>query len=212
MKLLRRIVAHLSPREARHDLARALDRLRGLDFLDSVEPEALGLDPKLSARSSPSGDRWLRLLLRSLPIASNDRIIDIGCGKGSAMRLMLEFPFEHVAGIEITQSMATIARRNFERLRVAQGRVQVHVADARTFDRLGEFNYVYLYNPFPSVVLVPFLHQLGGSLVERPRPLTLIYNHPLCHADVMATGRFEKIREAPADWGHKIFVYRSAGA
>jgi cyclopropane fatty-acyl-phospholipid synthase-like methyltransferase len=44
--------------------------------------------------------------LADLKINSNDRILDIGCAKGSAIRCMLKFPFAAVDGVEISKELS----------------------------------------------------------------------------------------------------------
>lgn len=187
----------------------AIDDLRGLDFLRNVEPESVGLDPELSFHYSPSSKRWLGPLLRKMSVSNQDEIVDIGCGKGAAMRIMLDFPFRSVAGVEISTEMATIARRNFERLHVAEGRVRIFNADARGFDGLDRFNYIYLFNPFPPPVFTRFFGRVTDSMIRQPRQLTIIYNNPTCDDQVVRSGRFERKLEMPADWGNQMFVYKS---
>jgi len=209
MNFVKRVLRALSPRNIRFRVMLTADQLRGLDFLRVIPPEIVGLDPQLAFRSSPSGNQWLRSALRSLSITKSDRIVDIGCGKGSAMRVMLGFPFGRVDGVELSPQIASIARRNFERLHVPEDRLRVHTADARDFDDLDEFNYIYLYNPFPSQIFELFVGRISASLIRRPRQLTIIYNNPTCHDQIMSTGRFQKALELPAEWNNAIFVYKS---
>lgn len=100
-----------------------LDKFRGLDFLTVILPEDVGLDPKQAYHSSPSGNKYLVNVLNDINISSQDSIIDIGCGKGSAMRMMLKFPFARVHGIELSEHIAAIAVNNFKRLNRSRGRV-----------------------------------------------------------------------------------------
>lgn len=196
---------HLIP-----DLASlAIDDLRGLDFLRNVEPETVGLDPNLAFHYAPSGKTWLGSVLRGMSISKSDAIVNIGCGKGAAIRVMLDFPFGCVAGVELSTEMAMIARHNFERLHVPEGRVRIHNADACEFDGLDQFNYIYLFNPFPPPVFGRFFGRVSESLIRRPRQLTIIYNNPTCHDQVVSSGQFEKVLEMPADWNNPLFVYKS---
>ena len=61
--LVRRLLEKLSRRSTYRNQAlkaRVLkDRLRGLDFLTSIQPQEVGLDPERAFRSSPSGNRYL---------------------------------------------------------------------------------------------------------------------------------------------------------
>lgn len=202
---LRRILKRLSRRSLANGLCRFREWLEGTDFSTDVAPEEVGLDPKLAFRSSPSGNNNLRMVLRALPICSKDNVIDVGCGKGSAMRVMLEFPFARVSGVEISEQLADVARRNFVRLRIPLDRWRVVAANATVFDDWDHYNYVYFYAPFPSVVMAEVVRNLASSLQRVPRKTTIIYNNPFCHAEIVSSGMFRKIAEYPVD--NRIFVY-----
>jgi len=58
---------------------RAQERLAGVDFLTVLQAEDVGLDPNNANRSSASGNKWLRNVLKHLSICSEDSIVDIGC-------------------------------------------------------------------------------------------------------------------------------------
>ena len=118
-----------------------LDRFQGLDFSTIYEPEELGLDSRRSYRSTPSGNRFLVDMLSDFNITTEDTIIDIGCGLGSAMRKMLQFPFAKVDGIELSSRLAAIAAQNFKQLNVA--RTKIFNCDASLFNDYDIYNFVY---------------------------------------------------------------------
>ena len=95
---------------------RPFDRLRGLDFLGVVDTGTLGLNPKLVHRSSPSGGRGLARLLSSCGVSRDDAMLDVGCGKGNALRTMQRQPFACVDGLELAPELVAVARTNFGRL------------------------------------------------------------------------------------------------
>jgi SAM-dependent methyltransferase len=205
----------LFTRRALRDHAVGLqDRLRGLDFVRMVWPEEVGLDPNDANPSTPSGDRWLRDVFRDLRIRPQDSIIDIGCGKGSAMRVMLRFPFGRVDGIELSEQIAAIARSNFRRLRVPAERCRIHTANAAEFGDLDGYTYVYLSNPFSCSVMRRFVANVSASLARSPRPLSIIYDNPVCQDAVIATGQFSRVAQYPDAWGNAIAVFanRPAGS
>jgi SAM-dependent methyltransferase len=131
----RKIVDHLK---------KLIDKSRGLDFLNMVESDEVGLDPMLVHHYSPSGNKYLERILRDLKIESKDSIIDIGCGKGSAMRTMLKFPFDKVHGLELCPQTAAIAVQNFKRLNFRN--VKVYVVDAASFNNYKDYSIFYFYN------------------------------------------------------------------
>lgn len=180
-----------------------MEKIHGLDFSIVTHADQLGLDPALAFRSSPSGNRYLGRVLANMHVGEGDRILDIGCGKGSAMRSMLAFPFGAVDGLELSPQLADVARRNFARLRTP--RAAIFTDDATAFARYGDYNFFYMYNPFPASVMQPVLaalaahHQSDGERI-------IIYNNPTCHAQVVAAG-WTLMRTFPDQWGNGIGVY-----
>jgi hypothetical protein len=185
------------------------DKLRGLDFLPVVQAQQVGLDPKIVFHSSPSGNRYLRAVLSKLHITSKDSIVDIGCGKGSAMRTMLKFPFFRVDGIELSESIFSTALVNFQRLGVSNSKV-FHV-DATAFAYYGDYNFVYMYNPFPAEIMSRVMELLTASIKSTDREIILIYNNPTCDITVMGGGCFAKLVTHPGAHDNIIAVYSSIG-
>jgi precorrin-6B methylase 2 len=184
---------------------RALDGLCGLDFLMTTEPEEVGFDSHYVHRSCPSGDRYLVRALRVLRITRRDSIIDVGCGRGSAMRTMLRFPFARVDGIEISEQIAGIAARNFRKLRAS--RAKVFFADAARFDGYDLYNMVYFYNPFPESVMDRVVQAILQSLRRSDRELIIVYNNSRCNAEIVVQRAFAKLAVFPNRWGTGISIY-----
>ncbi len=182
-----------------------LDRLCGLDFLTTINPQDVGLNARQVNRSTPSGSRYLARVLRDLKVTADDSILDVGCGKGSAMRSMLRFPFGRIDGIELSEHIAAIAERNFEKLKA--GGVRVFVADAARFAGYDDYNMVYLYNPFPASVMAHVVDALIESVSRSERELVVIYNNAKCHDLVVGRGVFVRKRVYPSEWGTGINLY-----
>ena len=176
-----------------------------LDFTSVIYPEELGLDPQQVYRSSPSGNAYLSNLLADMGISKSDSIIDIGSGKGSAMKAMLEFPFKKVAGIEISEHIVKIAKKNFKILKSKNA--FIYNCNAVTFERYSEYNFFYFYNPFPSEVMVNVIKKIHDSTLQLANEIIIIYNNPTCHSDIVCNTKFSKVREYPDEWGNKIFIY-----
>lgn len=182
-----------------------IDGFLGLDFLNVVQPEEVGLDSERVYRSSPSGDKYLKKLLLDFNISSQDSIIDIGCGKGSAMRTMLKFPFKQVDGIELSKFIAEIARSNFRKLKIKKS--TVFIADASLFKEYDAYNIIYFYNPFPSAVMIEVLNSIVESIKKNDRELVIIYNNPTCDEIVVKNGVFMKMGYYSNMWGNRIYIY-----
>ncbi|MHB8796172.1 MAG: SAM-dependent methyltransferase [Candidatus Nanopelagicales bacterium] len=178
------------------------DYARGLDFESVVTAADSGLDEATASRSSPSGDAFLSHAVAALRIHPADRILDIGCGKGSAIRRLLREPFARVDGIELSEALAVIASRNFSRLR--EPRVRIHCVDAVAFEGYADYNAFYMYNPFPDGVLRQVLSAM--RVADRRTETLLVYDNPVGHASVVAAG-FATWRDFPDRWGNAIRAY-----
>ncbi len=187
------------------------ERRQGVDFSIIVDPEDVGLNPQDAQRSFPSAGKYLRKALKNLPISGKDTIIDIGCGKGSAMRVLMDFPFSRVDGVEIAEEIAAVARANFSKLGIPASRCTVFTGDACGFKELNAYNYIYFYNPFSPRIMTQCVENICCSLEQSPRAMTIIYNHASCHDAVIANRVFHKVGEYPSEFGNKIFVYSNRG-
>lgn len=88
---------------------------QGCDFGTWVEQDEAGFTQDKGNRYQPSNGA-LRSVLAKQHITTEDRILDIGCGKGRAMAIMSKFPFAEVVGIEISESLEKIANQNLKKL------------------------------------------------------------------------------------------------
>ncbi len=181
------------------------DRLRGIDVRLTMDCDRAGIDSKTSSGYAPSGDRYLVSVLEALNITKTDSVIDVGCGKGSAMLTMLRFPFRQVDGLEVSHELAQIGRNNL--CRVGAFRSRIIECDAYWFTGYGEYNVVYFYNPFVASVMGRVIDHIAYCVRSVGRKVTLIYNNPICHEVVMASGVFQKVAEYPNKWGTGIYVY-----
>ena len=118
---------------------------------------------------------------------------------------MLRFPFATVDGLEVAPELAAVARSNFARLR--EGRTTIFTADATRFDRYRDYDFIYLYSPFPAAVMTQCIARIVESIDERPRPVTILYVNTYCHDQLVATGRvtFEPMGQTP--YGNDIKLY-----
>lgn len=197
----------LSYESLRWKLRLLSEELRGLDFTREHTPQEIGTDPIISVGYYSSGNKYLKNVLKSLAISPTDNMVDIGCGKGGAMRVMLRFPFSRVNGVEISERLAAIARKNFQILRILPERCRVIAMDASQFQDFDPYNYVYFFNPFTGAVMIKVMANLLASIERKPRKVTIIYNNPTCHDEIVGTGVFRKVGEYPDEWGLQFFVY-----
>jgi len=181
-----------------------LERITGHDFSSTIPQNKLGFSSSEINLGSPSDQRTLKEIFNNMNITCSDRILDIGCAKGFAINYFLRFPFAKVAGLEISERLVSICENNLNRK--GDPRAEVILADATQFDGYGDYNYFYLYNPFPSreileqVVLKIVLHAADE--------ITIIYNNAL-NSDVLTDIGFllqKKIKD-PASIEKDVLIF-----
>jgi len=181
------------------------ERMRGIDFSTVVQPEEIGFNSEKVNHSSPSGNKYLTNILDDLNVTEEDSILDIGSGKGSAMKTMLKYPFSKVDGIELSNYLAVVATQNFKKLKIE--RSHIFNCDATSFNSFGNYNIFYFYNPFPAETMTEVIHNITNSIKNSEYDIRIIYNNPVCHDVIVSQGYFSKTREYPDEWGNKIYVY-----
>ena len=104
--------------------------------------------------------------------------IDFGSGKGRALLVASEFPFRRIIGIEISEKLHKLAKRNVEIYNNPAQRcfnIDLRCMNATTFP-LPETNTVFhFYHPFMPGVLRPVLQNIGESLKKTPRRIFILY-------------------------------------
>jgi hypothetical protein len=134
---------------------------------------------------APSREDIFRRSLQSLPIRFEDYLfIDIGAGKGFVLPLALEFPFKKLIGVEYSDTLTSIARKNLDTYKNQARKcedVELICADAAYFTLPPEPAVLYFYNPFQGKVMDRVITNLETSLKERPRDLWIIYLTPWEH-------------------------------
>lgn len=89
---------------------RAFDRSRKVDTGGQIPAFILGHNGVRYQAVEPN--RFMNAL-RSLDIdVAEFRFVDIGCGKGRALILARDLGFKSIIGVEVSQSLCEIARRN----------------------------------------------------------------------------------------------------
>lgn len=157
-------------------LAIIIDKIKGLDFELTAQVEQFGYDSKLVHRSSPTDIKKLRSALNWLKI-ENNAILDIGCGKGNAMRHMLQYPFLKIHGIELVNEIANVAFKNFSKIK--DNRVLIFNENATDFKYYSNYDMFYFYNPFPEEILEIVLKNILST--NQFKTIHIIYNNPKGH-------------------------------
>jgi SAM-dependent methyltransferase len=129
--------------------------------------------------SQPS---FVRAAIAALPSPQTFTFIDLGCGKGRALIVASEFPFRDIIGVELSPTLAKVARKNVQIIEnrfPGRTRIVVQERDASTFRFPSGNLVVYIYNPFGKEVLLKVVAALETALAAEHRDIYVIYMHPV---------------------------------
>lgn len=102
----------------------------------------------------------------NLTITPDDKIIDIGCGKGYAMYLLDKFGFGQIDGVELHPELSKIAKSNMEIL-FNDSKHTVYEGNAAEFGKYKDYNYFFLYNPFGRDTLSKVLDKIISECKDK---------------------------------------------
>lgn len=113
--------------------------------------------------------------------------IDIGSGKGRTLLMASLAGFARAEGVELSAELHHIACRNIEgfRLRNGQADISSMLGDAREYSFPQKPTVCFLNNSLSEDILAEVVDRIEASLIDDPRPFTVIYYHS-DHAEVLA--------------------------
>ena len=71
------------------------------------------------------------------------KILDVGCGKGSAIRVFLKFKFNKIDGVDLSEFLINTAKNNFTKLNITKP--QFYCSNILDFKNFDDYNYFYLF-------------------------------------------------------------------
>ena len=123
----------------------------------------------------------LRLLIQALDIQSEDVFLDYGCGAGRILCEVCRQEVERAVGIEISQPLVTIAKRNLGQLKKRISPFEIFQGDAAEFVPTG-CTIAFFFNPFGEDTMSAVLEKLTAESRRTGRDIQLIYLNPQCKA------------------------------
>lgn len=182
------------------------ERIRGIDLLSNMLPSEAGFSEEQGHYYSLTRPREISRVLRDMDIGPEDNIADIGSGKGGVLIAASRFPFKNICGIELSEKLHEIAKRNVSRLGLGNiCLINENAADVR--EPLDDYNYFYFYQPFPIAVFRTVMRNILDSLSRKPRKVYIIYRNPAFHDVITTTGVFKRTKKYT--FRQIIFVYES---
>jgi len=139
----------------------------------------------------PTTERAFHRTMAHLPIRHEDFVfIDFGSGKGKCLFMAARYPFRKIVGVELSEELVEVARRNAARYRSREQRcvnLETFHANAASFPLPLDPSVYYFYNPFLDAdVMSKVLENIRCSLEAKPRSAYIVYFQPL-HRDLLDT-------------------------
>ena len=175
---------------------RLLERRHGIETAGRVELEELGLAGKDRVYYKPT--EWLTLprILPRREVTESDVFVDFGSGLGRVVFQAANYPFRRVVGVELSEQLNEVAKRNIERNRdrLRCSDVELISTDVLDYGIPADVTVAFFANPFRGETFATVIDRLVASVDRHPRRLRIIYRNPVEHEVLMSTGRVRPLR------------------
>jgi len=171
------------------------ERRLGIHTEGVVELEQLGLDGADRSRYLATGWSVLPRILPRRSVGPDDVFIDFGSGMGRVVLQAATYPFRRVIGVELSEELNAIARRNLELSRPSLRcqEVELVATDVLRYRVPDDVTVAFLANPFRGEIFRTVADELIASVDRAPRRLRIVYRNPVEHELLLATGRAEMV-------------------
>jgi len=166
---------------------------RGTQTSREVSLEELGLAAEGREKYRPSGWLNLRRILPIEQVSENDVFIDFGSGKGRVIYQAARYPFKRVIGVELSEELNAIARKNIQGSidRFCCKNVELITSDVLAYEIPDDITVAYLFNPFTGSIFRTLLEKLIASIERNPRIVRIVYADPVEESVLLAAGARE---------------------
>lgn len=158
------------------------DRRHGTDTTGRLDLDRLSIGSPNKSHGvyyEPTPRRTFHRIMRHLPRALEAyAFVDYGCGKGRVLLLAAPYRFRRVVGVEFSQELCAVARRNVEAYARATGRtwpIEVVCGDAAEFAIPDGPCVLYFYNPFDRVLMKRIAERVRDSWERDRRKMYVAY-------------------------------------
>jgi SAM-dependent methyltransferase len=160
----------------------------------------------------PIDPERFRRVLASLDIAFEDfTFIDFGSGKGRALLLASEYPFQQIMGLEFSPELHRVAEHNIKRYSSPTQEcknIQSLNVDFASFALPPQASVLFFFDPCRGRVLAEVITDIGKSLLSFPRPVYVAYVAPRLEVDqLFAAAGF--LKEICRSEEMKFCIYRA---
>lgn len=139
----------------------------------------------------------LNKILRNIKIHKEDKVLDIGCGKGLALMVLSKY-FDKPYGIEFNKEIYQVCYNNMKKIKKNCCIINEDIID---YFNCNKFNYIFMFNPFGEDIM--------RQVISNLKPNTsIIYHNPVCE-NILYENNFVKIKECKDILGVNFNVYKN---
>jgi SAM-dependent methyltransferase len=123
----------------------------------------------------------VRRAVKSVPDVEEYAFYDLGCGMGRALVVASEFPFRELIGVELSDQLCAIARKNAAKIAAqypTRTPIQIRHSDAGEVRFQGEKLVIFLYHSFGRAILAPIIARLEAA-ARQGHSIYLIFENPV---------------------------------
>lgn len=184
-----------------------IDVQYGIDTSGSVAVDQISSDKKLVSLICPylgSQPSIVRAALSELTDCENHTFIDLGCGKGRALIVASEFPFRSILGVELSPTLAAIARTNIAKVASRfpfRSRAMITVGNVTEFPLPPGKLAVFNYHAFGPEIVKQVVERLEAALAAETLHLFFVYYNPVYYEILDVSPAFTRYyqRAIPCD-------------
>ncbi|MBI4526171.1 MAG: class I SAM-dependent methyltransferase [Deltaproteobacteria bacterium] len=182
----------------------------GIESAEYVQARDLGID---GVDYAPADYRSLTTALRGLDISpARDVFLDYGSGKGRVVVMAATYPFRRVIGVELSEQLNAIARKNIQRAarKLRCNEIEIITADASTYRVPDDVTVVFLN--IGGRILAAVLERLNESMAKSPRKITILFKYPRWVDNLLGQCDWLTVRrEIPcySEFGERFLVYET---
>ena len=150
----------------------------------------------------------VRDIFKHLKLPKDETFVDLGSGKGRILILAAEYGFKTIKGIELSDSLCTIAKLNLEaykKKKQIESSITIYNADATTYEFQPTDTILHLYNPFNGIIFEKVIENLKTSIENYPRKMTIIYINPVERRTLESKLKFSKTEDFI--WNESYTIY-----
>ena len=195
---------------------RAFDVRYGTDTAEEILLTEAGVEPSEAQRGNTIYRAvWSEMFdqfIAALPVSPEGfTFIDYGSGKGKAMLLAADYPFEEIIGVEYAPGLHDVAIANCANYRGEKQRCHrllPVLGDATTYEPPPRPLVCFFFNPFDGKTMLRVLDRLRLSHQTHPRQVFVCYMNPRSVAELggaLTTQHYFK----PVKRSKRLLIYRA---